>query len=155
MAISENIKKFRKAAGLTQKELAEKCGFATGTIQQYELGKREPRLEQQEKICDVLNIPLVSLLSGQTDSDRNGYFLSGMLAGFISEDTGDDDELIDLHTRLLSNYQRLNITGKKKAVEQVELIAEIPQYASPSNPLIDAYQKSYNDSVKRKRTDIE
>ena len=31
--IGENIKKYRKLAGLTQKELAERTGLAKGTIQ--------------------------------------------------------------------------------------------------------------------------
>lgn len=64
MNIGENIRKFRKAANLTQKELAQRCGYATGTIQQYELKKREPRLEQIRTIADVLKIPISSLLDG-------------------------------------------------------------------------------------------
>ena len=36
MGFGENLKTYRKEAGLTQKELAEMCGIATGTIQQYE-----------------------------------------------------------------------------------------------------------------------
>lgn len=77
--IGLNIKKFRKKAGLTQKALAEKCDMATGTIQQYELGKREPRIEQQERICEVLGIPTIALLSGETDTMLNAGFLSGMV----------------------------------------------------------------------------
>ena len=42
--IGKKIKQYRKSADLTQKQLAQKCGYATGTIQQYELGKRSPRL---------------------------------------------------------------------------------------------------------------
>lgn len=62
MTIGENIKKYRKRAGLTQKELAKKCGLATGTIQQYELNKRQPRLEQINLIANILGVhPLVIL----------------------------------------------------------------------------------------------
>ena len=39
------IKIARQKAGLTQKQLAEKVGLATITIQQYERNLREPRLE--------------------------------------------------------------------------------------------------------------
>lgn len=43
MTTGQRIKAARKKAGMTQKEIAEKAGTATGTIQQYELGKRQPR----------------------------------------------------------------------------------------------------------------
>lgn len=45
MNLGRNIQKYRKEAGLTQRELAEILDVAVGTIQQYELGKRQPRLE--------------------------------------------------------------------------------------------------------------
>lgn len=62
MDIGKSIKKYRLAAGLTQKELAQKCGYATGTIQQYELGKRFPRAPQLSELAEALNIPISSLL---------------------------------------------------------------------------------------------
>lgn len=52
----------RKERGYTQKQLAEKCGLATGTIQQYELNKREPRREQLQKIAAALDVPLYKLM---------------------------------------------------------------------------------------------
>ena len=56
------MQKIRKEKGYTQKQLAEKCGMATGTIQQYELNKREPRREQLQKIATALNVPLYELM---------------------------------------------------------------------------------------------
>lgn len=58
MTIGQRIREARKNAGLTQRELAEKSGTATGTIQQYELGKRKPRFEQISAIADALEIDL-------------------------------------------------------------------------------------------------
>lgn len=52
------IKNLRNAYGLTQKELAEKAGVATITLQQYERNKREPRKETLSKIATALNIPV-------------------------------------------------------------------------------------------------
>lgn len=69
MTIGECIKKNRKLAGLTQKELALKCEFATGTIQQYELGKRQPRIEQLEIIADALEISLGELIGSNDRKD--------------------------------------------------------------------------------------
>lgn len=64
MDIGKNIRKFRIAAGLTQKELAQKCECATGTIQQYELGKRQPRMSQLFNISYELRVPVSSLIDG-------------------------------------------------------------------------------------------
>lgn len=64
MSISENIRMYRKAAGLTQKMLAAKCGMAEITIRQYESGKREPRSRQLTQIADALNISADSLILG-------------------------------------------------------------------------------------------
>lgn len=76
MTIGERIKVYRKLAGLTQKELGELAGVATGTIQQYELGKRQPRIEQLEKIATALNVPVADLLG---TVQHNQYFWSSYL----------------------------------------------------------------------------
>ena len=55
-AIGEQIKKMRKLRKLTQKQLAEATNVATGTIQQYELGKRKPSFENLIAISHALNV---------------------------------------------------------------------------------------------------
>lgn len=53
MTIGEQIKTIRKYHNLTQKELAGFARIAVVTLQQYESGKRQPRLEQLQKIASV------------------------------------------------------------------------------------------------------
>jgi transcriptional regulator with XRE-family HTH domain len=60
--LGENIQSARKAVGLTQKELAEKIGVVHRTVQQYELNKREPRLETLGEIANVLNTSVLALI---------------------------------------------------------------------------------------------
>ena len=62
MTIGRHIQAARKKAKFTQKELAEACGLATGTIQQYELGKRQPRLGQLQAIAAALGISVSELV---------------------------------------------------------------------------------------------
>lgn len=62
MTAGEKIKIARKEKKYTQKKLAELCGVATGTIQQYELNKRQPRYEQLCKIASILDIPITELV---------------------------------------------------------------------------------------------
>ena len=53
--IGAKIREFRKARGMTQKELGEKSGIAEPTIRRYELGKLNPKFEmyQLETITDL------------------------------------------------------------------------------------------------------
>ncbi|RHN14528.1 helix-turn-helix domain-containing protein [Anaerobutyricum hallii] len=107
--IGENIKKFRKKANLTQKELANKCGLAEITIRQYETGKREPRREQQEILCDKLGITLADLFSHKqvfSDKKHDIQELIKTITKIIQEtkdsDESEQDKSKDL--TILNNY---------------------------------------------------
>lgn len=62
MTIGEKIRKLRNYIGLTQKALGELSSTSETTIKQYELGKRQPRIEQLKKIAKVFDFPLYLLL---------------------------------------------------------------------------------------------
>ena len=62
MTIGEKIRKLRNHTGLTQRVLGELSGTSETTIKQYELGKRQPRIEQLKKIAKVFDFPLYLLL---------------------------------------------------------------------------------------------
>ena len=62
------LKFFRMRANLSQSELAEKLGVATSTISMYEVGKREPNFETEEKIADFFNTDLNTLRGRDIES---------------------------------------------------------------------------------------
>lgn len=62
MTIGEKIRKLRNHVGLTQRTLGELSGTSETTIKQYELGKRQPRIEQLKKVAKVFDFPLYLLL---------------------------------------------------------------------------------------------
>lgn len=62
MELGLKIQKLRQRTGLSQRELADKLGIATGTLQQYELGKREPKLEMVNKISAELGVTVAQLI---------------------------------------------------------------------------------------------
>jgi transcriptional regulator with XRE-family HTH domain len=68
--LSENIRFYRKQAGLTQAQLAEKVDSSTNYISTIELGKKFPSPTMIEKLAKIFNIesPLLFL-------DRNGATL--------------------------------------------------------------------------------
>lgn len=62
------LKYFRSREGLSQSDLAKKLGVSTSTISMYEVGKREPDFETEEKIADFFNTDL-NILRGR-DAER-------------------------------------------------------------------------------------
>ena len=82
MNVGQRIQAARKTKGLTQKQLGERVGLATGTIQQYELGKREPKVETLQKIASALNVFITDLTGDvntiyfESDSERMSYRLN-------------------------------------------------------------------------------
>lgn len=69
MTIGELLKKARLDAGMTQKELAEKCGMADSAIRKYESGKVIPKINTVKKIAAALNVPWYELYPGEEDGE--------------------------------------------------------------------------------------
>lgn len=61
------LKYFRSREGLSQSDLAKKLGVSTSTISMYEVGKREPDFETEEKIADFFNTDLNILRGRDTE----------------------------------------------------------------------------------------
>lgn len=56
------IKEFRKAAGLTQRELGEMVGASDVSISFYERGEQSPDVEMLKKLATALNTSVDALL---------------------------------------------------------------------------------------------
>lgn len=128
--IGKGIKEFRTLAGLTQKELADKCGLATVTIRQYENGSREPKIETLKKIADILSTSIVNitglkLINLNIGSEKDKTF-------FEDQDKLADcfEEYIDLTdmAKLLNCYDSLNSLGQKEALKRVDELTLIEKY---------------------------
>lgn len=77
MDLGENIKKYRKQKGLTQKILASKVGVTASTITKYEKGDLEPSLDTIKKIANVLDVPMSTIIGDNLElgfqAHINGY----------------------------------------------------------------------------------
>ncbi len=65
------LKYFRIKEGLSQSELAEKLGMSASRISMYEVGKREPDFESEEKIADFFNTDLNTLRGKDVETNPN------------------------------------------------------------------------------------
>ena len=130
LKIGEHTKRERKRARMTQKDLAEKSGLATITIQQYERGVREPRTEIVYRIAKALGVLPTKLIDDMEDelaefieSHPNDY---DTLIQFSSDDENELDPTIKNQLVLLFN--RLNDHGIAVALERIEELTEIQRY---------------------------
>lgn len=149
MTVGQRIKEARKIAKLTQRELAEKAGTATGTIQQYELGKRQPRLQQLRQIAQVLDADVVYLISGQTSAEvEQGilaqaeaevkYYMKGRFAEAETWKARKDEIGEDL--------AKLNDDGQIEAVKRVRELTRLDEYRQRAEPSpLSAGIKVYGD----------
>lgn len=60
------FRSLRKAAGLSQEEFADKCGFARSYMSRIERGAANPSLDAIETLAAGLKVPVVKLF----DEDR-------------------------------------------------------------------------------------
>lgn len=81
MRSGELIRKYRKAKGLTQAELADACGLTDSAIRNYELCNRTPGVEQIESIASALGISPESLREVPLESSRQALELLFRLEG--------------------------------------------------------------------------
>lgn len=121
--IPENIKELRAGLGMTQKQLAQETGLSIGTIQGYEQGRYEPKLEALELLTNALRCSLEDILDMPvygTEKDLLSWLLY-------------DEIPTEQYEKILINFNKLNNDGREKAAEQVELLAKIPEYQKKSD----------------------
>ena len=113
---------------MTQKDLARKIKLSVGTIQQYELGKRNPSYETLEKIANALGTTQPYLLGwddiAKVTIDQNG------------------DTIIDpLYKKQLKKIERafdiLNVYGRDEVVNFAFDLTKVGRYTKPIENLTE------------------
>ena len=69
--IGRFISKCRKEQKLTQSELAEQLGITDRSVSNWENGKNMPDLSLFKPLCEILNITINELLSGEKINKDN------------------------------------------------------------------------------------
>lgn len=68
--IGERIKSARRNSGLTQKGLAAQVGVPYQTIQYWENGRRNPKIDNLQKVADALDVDVNWLLRGSVEQQQ-------------------------------------------------------------------------------------
>lgn len=71
LQIGARLQEYRKNAGLSQEEFAEKIGVSRQAVSKWELDKAYPDLDRLVCICGILNVRVDELIYGKQESDDN------------------------------------------------------------------------------------
>lgn len=144
------IRNARKAAGMTQEELAQKIGVNRATLSKYESGQIIPNIAQCHKIAQALGTSIPELWGNIDGNFLLNSDVSKLVVSFkhalISVKGGEVEYLWGSHenasdftnraAHIVSCLDRLTAEGQRIALERVEELTQIPKYqATPTeNP---------------------
>lgn len=120
MTYGESIKKARKQSGLTQAELAKKCGLAAITIQQYERNLREPSLATLGKIAKVLDTTVYEMIG----PDWSGIDMGDAFAPEAKKEPAPISESGSNKARLLAILNQLSDTNQAQLLSYAEFLKD-------------------------------
>lgn len=124
MSFGENLKKMRKDAGLSQKQLGDMIGATSRSILNYEQGARLPKnIEIVNALAKALNTTPEFLVNGKEEfvinagdefgvnGKRQAKEILDNAAALFAGGKLDDDEMLSFMTRIQTIY----LDSKKKA----------------------------------------
>lgn len=148
MTTGERIKEARIKFGLTQKELGERLGLSYQAVAQWENNLRNPKPETLTRIANAIGIDVIYLLSDEEKEmqlklrsaldSKNCEEIENILGlpkESVKHITGDElkkiaDEEKRLKYNLLLHFNRLNLNGKRVAIERIKELSEIAKYSA-------------------------
>ncbi len=119
--ISKNIKKYRKANKMTQKDLAEKVGVSIAAVSNWETGTNSIDIDSLFKVCKALNVP-ISLMTM----------------------TSPDIELSDVEIELVERFRSAEDWQRKAVIKMLDMKI-IPQHLLTYSRLIKMHTESQNN----------
>lgn len=153
MGCNLRIAEVRKAAKITQEELAKKLGINRATLSKYENGTIDLSLSQLQKIADALNVPLGALTISEEEAQKIASkigvepnliietWLTPQELERIHESAGSvtDERQAAIEEKRLDNLicrkaKQLNIAGKQKLVEHADLLIGNAEYKKNEPP---------------------
>ena len=135
MRVAEQIKQYRKKAGLTQQELADKAGITRVSVGKYETDRTVPSVETGQKIAVALGITMDTLLG--EENKKNREFFQNY---YGSEEYLEHEKKMEEYERQLEQIREdqesvvikaffgLNTLGQIRAMQYLDELAEIENY---------------------------
>lgn len=118
MLLSERLKKFRLALGLTQEEVAKALGTERTTYTYYERGTHKPNLDRIKALAKLFNTDVATLL-GEDELAGVSFVLADDSVGYNDDKIG-LNELKKDEVMLLLYYRRLDKSKQAKLLKNVK-----------------------------------
>lgn len=103
--IADKLKSLRKAKGYTQQDVADALGTTRATIGGYEIGRRQPRLPDLQKMADFYGVGLDYF--GIASADEVFDLLARAKDVFASEEIS-KEEKENLYKELMRLYLQIS-----------------------------------------------
>lgn len=130
--IGSRIKEFRKAKGITQKEMAKRLNIPYSTYSNYENNNREPNMAQIKAIAKELEIDIFELIDmSQYETHKKEFseIIDRELEQWQHDKEIGYSEILDIE--LLKDFRKLNKTGQLEAKKRINELTEIKKYTVP------------------------
>ena len=99
------LRSLRIAAGLTQEELAKKCGTSKQSISRYEKSDREPNIRTAKVIADALGVPLEYLAPDNADPGVVSDYKRAVMNDLFDKLPPEAQDLILVQLRAIAQSQ--------------------------------------------------
>lgn len=126
MGIGENIKRFRQAFNMEQKDLADKLHISDKTVSSWECGRTEPKMGMIEDIAEAFGVTKTDLIEGkiyQSFDTPNEFLLKwrSLGGGKAPLDLTDEEYDLILEIRSVNNDRFIKrMQAYVKAMKEVE-----------------------------------
>ena len=87
--IGKKIRLARLKKNMSLQELADMTNLTKATLSNYELGKREIKLEQLQIIADILSVPITEFINIGISENRKDEIIRDLLSEYITDITED------------------------------------------------------------------
>lgn len=103
--IADKLKTLRKAKGFTQQDVADAIGTSRATIGGYEIGRRQPRLSDLQKMADFYGVGLDYFDVASTD---DVFVLLARAKDVFASDEISKEQKENLYKELMRLYLKLS-----------------------------------------------
>lgn len=126
------IRELRKAKGMTQEELGDMLGVKKAAIQKYEKGEIvNLKLATIKKLCEVFQIPPGRLI--YPDAEKHDIIHNSKNIAIEVKLIEEIEAQYGLEAiNMIAPFTKLNETGKAKAIDIVEDMAQLEKYTKSS-----------------------
>lgn len=161
MTTGERIKAARKAAKMTQADLAKKLGIPFQSISQWERDLRNPKSETIQRIAKALGCTPWELVppphQSSPESRRQVEELMGKEPGYLDAPIPTEQEETEkLVQRVRDLFTKMNQDGQEEAVRRVKELSRLPEYQKKESPSLSSlwgFDRRGKDAVDSKENE--